>query len=133
MTALHGRWASRLRLVTIAIVALASVSGVHAQRYDFRTFTQSDGLTDLTITSVLQDRTGFLWIGTNNGLFRYDGHRFRRFGVESGLSSASVWSLVETDDGAIWVGSLSGVSRRTGDRFVPESPGGIFPSLGSQT
>src|SRR5580704_4050213 len=99
------RWKSLLKLIQAAILALTIFPRAYAQKYNFQTFTQADGLTDLTVCCFLQDRTGFLWIGTNNGLFRYDGHRFRRSRVESGLSSASVWSLTQTDDGALWVGS----------------------------
>ena len=38
------------------------------------------GLTNLDVLSLLQDRTGFLWVGTDNGLYRYDGRHFRMFG-----------------------------------------------------
>jgi signal transduction histidine kinase/ligand-binding sensor domain-containing protein/ActR/RegA family two-component response regulator len=122
------------RPVLTSIVLLSAASNAAAQRYNFKTFTQSDGLTDITISSFLQDQTGFLWIGTNNGLFRYDGHRFVRFGREAGLPSASISSLVETKDGTLWVGTLlSGVSRMSASRFVQEDLKGSRLSLGPQS
>jgi CheY-like chemotaxis protein len=44
-----------------------------AQRYSFKPYGLEQGLGNLTVRSLLQDRTGFLWVGTYNGLFRYDG------------------------------------------------------------
>jgi diguanylate cyclase (GGDEF)-like protein len=127
------RRTSLLSFIPTAILVLAAIPGAQAQRYNFRTFTQAEGLTDLTICCFLQDRTGFLWIGTNNGLFRYDGRRFRRFGVESGLLSASISSLVETNDGTLWVGALNGVGRKSGDQFAREDLRDSFPTQGPQT
>ena len=49
-----------------------------AQRYTFKEYVE--GLGNLNVNCMLQDRTGFLWIGTENGLFRYDGSRFQDFG-----------------------------------------------------
>ena len=52
-------------------------------RFEFRTYTKEDGLEDLSVECVLQDQTGFIWVGTDDGLFRFDGHRFRKFGHRS--------------------------------------------------
>ena len=60
-----------------------------AERYRFRHFGQDDG-PNTAVTQILQDRTGFLWVGTADGLFRYDGGYFQRFGMEQGLPSASI-------------------------------------------
>ena len=43
-----------------------------AQRYNFQTFGFDDGLKNLAIERILQDREGFLWVATQNGLFRFD-------------------------------------------------------------
>src|SRR5580658_6633613 len=64
--------------VRTAVLALVAAFSACAQQYSFRSFTQAEGLTDLTVNSLPQDRTGFLRIATNNGLFRYNGHRFVR-------------------------------------------------------
>ena len=57
------------RLLATAVL-LAILPVCSAQRYTFQLYGQLDGLSNLTPTSLLQDRTGFLWVGTQNGLFR---------------------------------------------------------------
>lgn len=68
-----------------------------------------DGLAQSTVTALVQDRHGFLWVGTESGLDRYDGYRFVPFRHEpdnpGSLSSSFVNALVETPDGALWVGT----------------------------
>jgi ligand-binding sensor domain-containing protein len=48
-----------------------------AQHYTFKYYSHGDGLGDLEVHSLLQDRTGYIWIGTASGLYRYDGKSFR--------------------------------------------------------
>ena len=50
-----------------------------AQRYNFKFYGEDEGLKNLAVQAVLQDRAGFLWAGTQNGLYRYDGNRFTAF------------------------------------------------------
>src|SRR5690606_21679822 len=63
--------------------------------------------------TMLQDRDGYLWIGTQAGLNRFDGQAFEVFGVRQGLSSDFSTALAQDHDGAIWVGTQDGVSRWT--------------------
>ena len=71
-----------------------------------------DGLPSNAITDLMQDRQGFVWIGTEDGLVRYDGYTVRVFqaGVQDGtsLSHSSVTGLVEGADGRIWIGTQGG-------------------------
>ena len=62
----------------------------------------------------MQDRTGFLWVGTENGLFRYDGRQFRAYTKAQGLPSAQIEALHQTADGEIWVGTPQGLARLKG-------------------
>ena len=87
-------------------------------RFEFRTFTKDDGLQDLSVECVLQDRTGFLWAGTDDGLYRYDGSRFRRFGHREGLPRLRIYQIHETADGRLYVGTAAGLARYQGGRFV---------------
>jgi len=73
-------------------------------RYQFRTYTSDDGLDNLAINAIVQDRVGFLWVGTEDGLYRYDGERFYRVSDGAGFPSA-VTSLVEDSGGRIWIGT----------------------------
>jgi len=67
----------------------------------------------------LQDHTGFLWVGTDNGLFRYDGSAFKGFGHADGLPNTEILSLAEAPNGVLWVGTNSGVAQIAGEHFVP--------------
>jgi len=78
-----------------------------AQRYTFKDY--SDGLGNLNVLCMLQDRAGFLWMGTQNGLFRYDGSRFLEFGRTDGLAGTFVNALAEDGAGRLWVGTTEGL------------------------
>ena len=62
-------------------------------------------------------------MGTQNGLFRYDGSRFKAFTKNDGLPGARIESLHEAADGTLWVGTAAGLARRTGERFQTVSLG----------
>src|SRR5208282_4654650 len=111
-----------------AILACLSLpKSVRAQEYSFRYYGQEDGLTSLAVKVLFQDRTGFLWAGTENGLFRYDGQRFERYGPAEGLPHEVVLSLGEAPDGSLLAGYRAGLYRQRGGRFeaVPLAGGGI--------
>ena len=105
-----------LRALTLFLGLLLAAANASAFRYRFRHFSPDDGLNS-TVSRLLQDRAGFLWVGTGNGLFRYDGAHFQRFGMEEGLPSASVRGLKEGPDGSIWVVTGRGLARSHGDSF----------------
>lgn len=73
------------------------------------------GLSHNSVSAILQDRRGFLWIGTRDGLCRYDGYEFRvyRPRADDRLSARSsyVRALAETKDGRLWVGTETGLYR----------------------
>src|SRR5580658_6913836 len=75
---------SNLRLTCI-LVCLAFALPAKAQRYSFRYYGTEDGLTNLAVKVLFQDRMGFLWAGTESGVFRFDGQRFQRNGPDEGL------------------------------------------------
>src|SRR5215510_11200440 len=105
-------------LIAMAGALVAPVS-LRAQRYNFKFYTEEQGLQNLAVQVVHQDRAGFLWVGTQNGLFRYDGNRFIGFGKSEGLPGSRIESLHESVDGTLWVGTPTGVARRAGEKFVP--------------
>jgi len=103
---------------------MAGTAAVQGQQYSFRYYGTEDGLTDLAVKVLFQDRTGFLWAATENGLFRYDGQRFRHYGPTEGLAREVILSLGEAPDGSILVGSRSGLYRQKGDGFEKLAPPG---------
>ncbi len=129
------RWCTRAsaRIGWIILVCGLACAPGRAQRYSFSTVTQAQGLTDLGINTVLPDWQGFIWIGGNNGLFRYDGSRVIRFGVSSGLPAEAISALIETSDHTLWVATGSGIARREGDHFRVVDMGGVAPERGPET
>lgn len=79
----------------------------NAQRYSFREYNQ--GLGNLNITALQQDRIGYLWVGTQNGLYRYDGSQFQRYGASEGIPDRIIDNIFLSLDGTLWVGSATGV------------------------
>ena len=106
------------------LVWVAGAAAVHGQQYRFRYYGTEDGLTNLAVKVLFQDRTGFLWAATENGLFRYDGQRFRPYAATEGLPEDVILSLGETPDGSLLVGSRTGLYQQKGDRFQKLVPPG---------
>ena len=82
-------------------------------------FSNTSGLSQSAVTSIMQDSLGFLWIGTHEGLNKFDGYTFQQFRYQPdtiSLSSSSIKCLVEGGEGVIWVGTDYGLNKL--DRMV---------------
>ena len=88
-----------------------------AQEYSFHYFGVTEGLTNVGVTEIYQDRVGFIWVSTENGIFRYDGERFEAFGQNEGIPSNSSAALGDAPDGTLLAGGLFGLYRLHGNRF----------------
>lgn len=88
-------------------------SVVSGQPLQFENMTSNDGLTQNTISALMQDSLGFIWIGTRDGLCRYDGVGFKIFrrvydsSTSGGLLNNSINCLAQDIKGNIWVGNTS--------------------------
>jgi ligand-binding sensor domain-containing protein/serine phosphatase RsbU (regulator of sigma subunit) len=78
---------------------------LHAQHNNFQTYSYQQGLSQSTIFTILQDERGYLWLGTDKGLVRYDGITFRTFGKGDGFKAGVVRSLMHDQKGRLWVGT----------------------------
>ena len=74
-------------------------------------YTSADGLAGNIVYSIAQDRSGFVWFGTNNGLSRYDGQSWINYDTNTGLLDNNVYAIAPTPTGELWVGTKNGVSR----------------------
>jgi ligand-binding sensor domain-containing protein/signal transduction histidine kinase len=92
-------------------VALVLASSLVGQRLPIRPYTTEDGLTHNHINRIRSDSRGFLWICTDEGLSRFDGHSFTRYTVHDGLPHRWVNDLLESRDGTYWVATDGGVCR----------------------
>ena len=113
---------SGCRAVGALVILLAPVC--LAQHYNFQLYGQADGLNNLVPLAVVQDSTGFLWIGTQNGLFRYDGSHFEAFHMAQGLPANRVDSLYQSSDGAMYAATAEGVARYVAGKFESVRFGG---------
>src|SRR5690606_29662096 len=75
----------------------------------------ADGVASPTVNAVMQDSFGLIWIGTANGLQKYDGYKFQTFknipGNATSLQNNYVWALLEDANHDIWVSNNRGVSK----------------------
>lgn len=103
----------------------------------FKRITIEDGLSQSTVETIVQDQSGFLWFGTEDGLNRYDGYQFRIYKHNPddphSISNNDIWCLFVDENGFLWVGTYTGGLNRyspqneTFTRFVndPSDPGSI--------
>lgn len=75
--------------------------GLFAQPYSQIQYKTEDGLPSNEVFSVTQDLDGYIWLGTDKGITRFDGHKFKTYGIEDGLSSAVVYKLLASPLGGI--------------------------------
>lgn len=81
-------------------------------RYNFYHLTEEAGLPNNSVTSVIKDSYGYVWIATQDGLARYDGYRFLTYGVEKALYRLKgdyVYAVCEDRYKRLWVGSGAGL------------------------
>jgi diguanylate cyclase (GGDEF)-like protein len=107
------------RKVALCALALLTLTGgvLCAQEYSFRSFGTAQGLANLAIQRIYQDRVGFIWVSTENGIFRYDGDRFEAFATEQGIPLNSGVAFGDAPDGSLLVGGTIGLYRLSGNRF----------------
>ncbi len=110
--------------LALMLACLTQAPPASAQRSSFRYYGAEDGLTNAAVKVLFQDRIGFVWAGTENGVFRYDGQHFQRYGSAEGLPRDVVLSLGETPDGRVLVGYRAGLYEQDGNRFGPVPPAG---------
>jgi len=85
--------------------------------FSFQSYGVEDGLTNLSVYSFTQDAEGYLWAGTEDGLYRYDGHRFQLWGQS--LKSSIIWEMAASPTGGLWVGTDDGIFRLEGRDLKP--------------
>lgn len=97
----------------IFIVLILLFAVAHAERLSVRVYTTADGLGSGAINRVLYDSRGFLWLGTRDGLSRFDGYRFTNYKLGAGekASTGSVFYMFE---------------RRNGDYLIVEQSGDVY-------
>jgi diguanylate cyclase (GGDEF)-like protein len=106
-----------LWLAVLAFAMLASPAVLQAQEYSFRYFGTAEGLGNMSVLNLYQDRTGFLWLTTQNGIYRFDGEQFEGYGPAQGILMNGGTAFGEGPDGALLAGGDYGLYRLVGNRF----------------
>ncbi|WP_165488586.1 ATP-binding protein [Dyella terrae] len=115
---------SRQRLIAgwMLLCALCWPLHTFATQLSLTTYDQGTGLTSLSVVRIYQDRQGFVWAGTEKGLYRFDGVAFNHVAGEQGFQVSEVVSIAEDVNGHLWVGSRAGLQLRENERFTWVSP-----------
>lgn len=122
-----GRFLAARLLLASALAVAGEARGLDPARaltqFPLQVWTNEDGLPQSSVQAIVQSRDGYLWLGTQEGLVRFDGVRFTVYDRANTreLKSNVIWALCEDREGAIWAGT---------DRGVIRLKDGTFTSLG---
>jgi len=123
-------------LITVCIFSCLNISTSYANIIDnikFKNITIEDGLSQSSIKTIYQDSKGYIWIGTEDGLNRYNGYEFKQYKYDeydkNSIANNYIVNIIEDKNGYIWVSTKSGVSRIDTDKdeiknYYPEKNNG---------
>src|SRR3954469_16190216 len=97
-------------LAFLFLAAFAARASEFSEEYLTDVWTTDDGLPDSSVTAIAQTPDGYLWVGTYNGLVRFDGLRFVTFdpATTPALAHARVRKLSVDDEGTLWINTFDG-------------------------
>lgn len=102
------------KLSLAGVLALTILYG-YGQRVDVELYSSNNGLPQSHVNCVLQDSVGFIWVGTQEGLSRYDGYRFISYSNNpldtNSLCNNYVSAIVEGRNGVLWIATRNGLCR----------------------
>ena len=101
------------------LLLAAPLLGQGGARRHFSLLGLDQGLPAAEVQSMAQDADGFLWMGTENGLIRYEGGQVRRWSTAEGLPATYVASILAAPGGGLWVDTLKGLVRMRDGRMSP--------------
>lgn len=98
-------------ILLIFILVTSYIFGESNEKPGISFYTIKDGLSGNSITDIYQDSKGYIWVGTNDGLNRYNGYEFKKFrnnkNIKRSISGNFIRCISEDSDGNIWVGTLN--------------------------
>jgi signal transduction histidine kinase/ligand-binding sensor domain-containing protein len=121
--------------LSVVLVALSCASSAFAlnpsldvSQYAHTAWTIRDGFLNSRVLSIAQTPDGYLWVGTETGLFRFDGVRLTPWGTrgQTALPHSTISKLLVTRDGRLWIGTLGGLASWKDGRLI------TYPELSGQ-
>lgn len=91
-----------LRRTIYTFFFLLTLNSASAQDYNYIHYDTKDGLASLTVYSITQDKKGYLWFATDNGVCRFDGKKFTTFTTDNGLPDNEVLSVYSDSHDKVW-------------------------------
>ncbi|HPE56516.1 MAG TPA: two-component regulator propeller domain-containing protein [Bacteroidales bacterium] len=121
-------------LTIILITIIGSAAQLYSQQHmvSFKHLTIDDGLSQNSVNCIYQDKNGFMWFGTHDGLNKFNGYEFEYYrndrSNENSLSSNYIYDVYEDNEGVLWVatfgGGLNSIHPETGEikahEMIPE-------------
>ena len=103
----------KIRNVFTSLVILLGSYFLYAQGIKFGHYNNNDGLSHNSVRHILQDKNGFLWLGTFSGLNRFDGYEFKSYSTSSNAIQNDDITALELDElnNSLWIGTRNGLSR----------------------
>lgn len=108
-----------MRVIFAIILSILCYLNIDAQVYNSTRYSTEDGLAQSQVRAILQDKKGYLWLGTRGGVSKFNGQEFVNFTPQThpNLVGDFVSSLYEDAKGNIWIGSERGLSKFDGRTF----------------
>ena len=107
----------------VCIISFISISTSYAniiENFNFKNITIEDGLSQSTVKTIYQDIKGYIWVGTDAGLNRYNGYEFKQYKHDeynkNSISHNYIIDITEDKNGHIWVSTISGLTRIDTDK-----------------
>jgi ligand-binding sensor domain-containing protein len=94
--------------LALAAFVLGLITVARGEQLPIRHYGVPDGLPHSSVNCVFQDSKGYLWIGTADGLARFDGYRFTTYDASDGLGNSFINSIIEDRQGKIWIATNGG-------------------------
>ena len=108
----------KIILTIVCIISYMSISTSYAsmiENFNFKNITIEDGLSQSTIKTIYQDSKGYIWIGTEDGLNRYNGYEFKQYKYDeynkNSISHNYIFDITEDKNGHIWVSTTNGLTK----------------------
>lgn len=105
----------KLLFLYFFIVSFTSLS----QQYSFIRYGVKEGLAQSQVTDLCQDNLGYLWVGTQSGLSKFDGNEFTNFSIEDGLTDNTIHKLIFSEKtNILWIATPRGITEYKNQKFI---------------